>query len=80
MKNLKWSYYDNSHICGNCNGEGCKVCYRRVNDLSGFGNERFPLSLAINGCKPPEIKNPYAWNLHERSAAHIILQFKIKNS
>lgn len=69
-------YYNNSHICGECTGAGCKHC---IGGLSGTGYETFPLSNTINGCRPPYIQNPYAWNLHPRTAAHIILQHRINN-
>jgi hypothetical protein len=44
----KGNYYDNSEACFECNGTGCKQC-------SGKGVTRWPLSLIINGCKPPKI-------------------------
>ncbi len=47
----KGNYYDNSDLCGECTGGGCKQC-------RGKGVTRWPLSLAINGCKPPAISQP----------------------
>lgn len=63
----RWGYYDNSHVCGNCNGCGCRVCFGNLLDpstgdlwkLRGQGRERFPLALAVNNCKPPMISQPY---------------------
>lgn len=60
--NKPGNYYDNSHLCGECTGAGCKQCYDR-RGLLRLGEERFPLSLAVNGCKPPYIQNPYAGKL-----------------
>lgn len=37
------SYYDNSHFCANCNGDGCRQC-------EGKGVTRWPL---FNVSKPP---------------------------
>jgi hypothetical protein len=69
-----FNYYDNSHLCGQCNGNGCNVCFRNpLWQLSGQGKERFPLSRSINGCTPPYIQNSYAWKLSKHSAEHIIL-------
>jgi hypothetical protein len=69
-------YYDNSHVCGNCNGDGCRVCFGDLLDpstgnlwkLRGQGLERFPLSLAVNECQPPYIQKSYASKLfwHKR--------------
>lgn len=60
---MQYKYYDNSHVCGNCNGNGCRVCFGDLLDpstgnlwqLRGQGRERFPLSRMINGCVPPKI-------------------------
>lgn len=80
-------YYDNSATCGNCNGAGtqgymdyCRECgSRKYPKLAGWGNTRFPLSSAVNGCKPPYIQNSYASKLHPRTAAHIIMEHRINN-
>lgn len=55
---VSFNYFDNSDVCGNCNGEGCRQCIDELN-LSGSGRSRFPLSQMINGCTPPAIENPY---------------------
>jgi hypothetical protein len=52
-------FYDNSHICGECTGAGCKLCYDRTG-LRRLGSETFPLALAINCAKPPAIVETYA--------------------
>jgi hypothetical protein len=65
--NKRWGYYDNSDVCGNCNGCGCRVCFGDLLNpntgnlwrLRGQGRERFPLSHSVSGCKPPAIENPY---------------------
>lgn len=46
-------YYDNSHLCGNCNGDGCRVC-----DCKGV--TRWPLSQTLQLSFPPSIKQPNA--------------------
>lgn len=43
--------YDNSHLCFECTGAGCKQC-------NFTGEERFPLSHACNNAKPPAIAQP----------------------
>lgn len=55
-----FNYFDNSDVCGNCNGDGCRQCIDELN-LSGSGRSRFPLSQMINGCTPPAIETPYKW-------------------
>jgi hypothetical protein len=58
----RWGYYDNSHVCGNCNGDGCRVCIvAGLMELRGFGRERFPLSRTINECTPPKIGPSWKW-------------------
>lgn len=59
----KFNYYDNSHLCGNCNGNGCKQCigsYGNPLGLQAWGCERFPLHHSVSGAKPPAIVNYYA--------------------
>jgi hypothetical protein len=42
------TFYDNSHLCEECTGSGCKHC--------GYtGQVRWPLALAVNNAKPPAI-------------------------
>lgn len=50
--NIRKGYYDNSNLCAECTGSGCKRC-------GGKGVTRWPLSQAINNCTPPCIQNPY---------------------
>jgi hypothetical protein len=84
---IKVGYYDNSHSCGNCNGAGCRVCFGDLLNpstgdlwkLRGQGQERFPLSQMINGCKPPYIQNPYAWNLSPVMTKYMIHQHRVIN-
>lgn len=65
----KQGYYDNSAICGNCNGSGlqgymdyCRECgSRKMPKLAGWGRTRFPLSQMINSCKPPKIGPSWRW-------------------
>lgn len=53
-------YYDNSHLCFECTGSGCKHCYDTLGLLE-LGTERFPVSQLINGCKPPHIQHSYGY-------------------
>lgn len=46
------TYYDNTHLCRECTGNGCKQC-------QGKGEDKFPLSLQINQATPPGIINFY---------------------
>lgn len=58
----RWSYYDNSATCGNCNGTLCRVCWDEHKlGLRQQGTTRFPLSRAINGCTPPKIGPSWRW-------------------
>ena len=43
------AYYDNSHVCAECTGMGCRQC-------NCTGVVRWPLSQAINNACPPAIK------------------------
>jgi hypothetical protein len=51
---MKGNYYDNSHLCGECTGSGCKQC-------AGTGVKTFPVSHTVSGCVPPAIHNQYAF-------------------
>jgi hypothetical protein len=76
----KYNYYDNSVTCGNCNGMGCRQClFNGIPELRGYGNERFPLSRTINGCKPPYIQNTYAWNLNPLSRLYILTTSQLRS-
>jgi hypothetical protein len=58
---IRYNYYDNSNLCAECTGAGCKNCLRdNTLGLLAWGTDRFPLALAVNGCRPPAIVNYYA--------------------
>ena len=61
-------YYDNSHLCPECTGAGCKRCYD-PSGLREFGTERFPISSLINNAQPPAILNRYAGSLSKANQA-----------
>jgi hypothetical protein len=44
------TYYDNSHLCGECTGAGCRQC-------KYTGVTRWPLSFSVAGVVPPSIKS-----------------------
>lgn len=67
--------YDNSDLCGECTGAGCKHCYDRRGILT-LGTVRFPLSLATNNAKPPMIAHSYSniiWR-HEARKLRLLTQ------
>lgn len=65
-------YYDNSHLCAECTGAGCKQCYDPLN-LKAHGSEIFPLSYTISGCTPPHIQNNYATKLKHHDKNRIFI-------
>lgn len=60
LKKYQANYYDNSHLCGNCNGDGdgCRVC-----DCKGV--TRWPLSPIFSKCVPPAIIQTYAYKYYK---------------
>jgi hypothetical protein len=52
-------YYNNDELCGECTGAGCKHCYDPLG-LRRLGGEIFPVSVIINGARPPAIAQSYA--------------------
>lgn len=48
---IKVAYFDNSDLCGECTGHGCKQCGYK-------GTVRFPLSFLVNGVRPHSIAQP----------------------
>jgi hypothetical protein len=54
---LRVHSYNNSHLCGECTGAGCKQCYDPLK-LREQGTITFPVSHMVSDCRPQSIAQP----------------------